>query len=178
MNQEGTTERARTYVEHQASKGLASLAALVERTGADWSRCLVTVSESQATFAPAGEWSAKEVLGHFIVSSHGVNRRITDLARGGDFAATFDTALAEGMAEESEHERGIEELRSRVGLLFNDTKRLVNDLDEAARLHETFEHPAFGDLNLTQWIAFQRIHSMDHIQQIETIKGDPAYPGE
>ena len=171
-----SVQQARSYMEHQASKGLASLSALIERTGADWCRCLDTISEEQATYGPDGEWSAKDVLGHFIVGSHEVNSQIADYAKGPDFAATFDTAWTLGMSKDSERERPIDELRSRVGTLFEETKRLVDQLEESDQLKETFEHPAFGDLNLTQWIAFQRIHSMDHIQQIDKIKTDPGYP--
>ena len=80
------------------------------------------------------------------------------------------------MSEASERERPIDELRSRIDRLFEETKRLVDQLEESDRLEQTFEHPAFGNLNLTQWIAFQRIHSMDHIQQIEKIKTEPGYP--
>lgn len=177
MTQEtDSVQQARGYMEHQASKGLASLSALIERTGADWSRCLETISEEQATYRLDGEWSAKDVLGHFIVGSHGVNSKIADHAKGPDFAATLDTDWTLGMSEDSERERPIDELRSRVGALFEETKHLVDQLEEGDRLDETFKHPAFGDLNLTQWIAFQRIHSMDHIQQIDKIKTDPEYP--
>lgn len=169
-------QQARGYMEHQASKGLASLSALIDRTGVDWSRCLETISEEQATYRPDGEWSAKDVLGHFIVGSHGVNSKIAEYAKGPAFSATFDTDSTLRMSEESERERPIDELRSRVGTLFEETKRLVDQLEEEDRLDETFKHPAFGDLTLTEWIAFQRIHSMDHIQQIDKIKAEPGYP--
>ena len=43
-------------------------------------------------------------------------------------------------------------------------------------LAESFPHPIFGPLNLKEWIAFHRIHAFDHIQQIERLKADPAYP--
>ncbi|MCH8814024.1 MAG: DinB family protein [Chloroflexi bacterium] len=169
-------QQARDYMEHQASKGLASLSALIERTGDDWSRCLETLSEEQASYRPNGEWSAKAVLGHFIVGSYGVNSKIAEYAKGPAFSATFDTDSTLGMSEASERERPIDELRSRIDRLFEETKRLVDQLEESDRLEQTFEHPAFGNLNLTQWIAFQRIHSMDHIQQIEKIKTEPGYP--
>jgi hypothetical protein len=176
VTQEGTVEHARAYVEHQASKGLDSLAELIDRTATDWTRCLEAITDGGATFAPDTEWSVKDVLGHFIVSSHSVNRRIADLAKGSAFAGTFDSAWNTGMTEESERGRTISELRSRVGLLFQDISRLASELSETDNLSDTFEHPAFGDLDLKQWIAFQRIHSMDHIQQIDKIKSQSEYP--
>ena len=177
MTQEtGAVRRARGYMDHQASKGLASLSALISRTATDRSRCLETIGEDQAPYRPDGEWSAKGVLGHFIVGSHEVNRKIAGFAKGPDFAATFDTDWTFGMSDDSERRRPINELRSRVGTLFEQTKRLVDQPGDTDRLDETFGHPAFGDLNLTQWIAFERLHSMDHMQQIDKIKTDPGYP--
>ncbi len=169
-------QQARHYMEHQASKGLASLSALIERTGADWSRCLETMSEEQASYGPDGEWSARDVLSHFIVGSHGVNSKIADYAKGPAFSATFDTDSTLGTSEESERARPIDDLRSRVDTLFKETKHLINRLEDGDRLDRTFKHPAFGALTLTEWIAFQRIHSMDHIQQIKKIKTEPGYP--
>jgi hypothetical protein len=49
-------------------------------------------------------------------------------------------------------------------------------LQKSETLDKSFSHPLFGPLNLKEWLAFQRIHSMDHIQQIDEIKADPNYP--
>ncbi len=34
----------------------------------------------------------------------------------------------------------------------------------------------FGPLNGKEWIAFQRLHAMDHVQQMEKVKAHPGYP--
>ena len=41
---------------------------------------------------------------------------------------------------------------------------------------ETWEHPTLGPLNIKELIALHRLHIMDHVQQIEKIKGDQGYP--
>lgn len=43
-----TTQQAPAYIRHQASKGLAALRVLAERTAADCGRCLEGISEEQA----------------------------------------------------------------------------------------------------------------------------------
>src|SRR3990172_5614511 len=87
-------QQAISYMQYQGAKGLKELAGLVERTAADWSRCLEDISEEQAEFKPVlsgvegpvlsgvegpppivaaaegPEWCVKEVLGHFLEATH------------------------------------------------------------------------------------------------------------
>src|SRR2546430_11380310 len=63
------TQLALSYIRHQASKSLAGLRVLAERTAADCGRCLEGISEEQARFKPGDEWSVKEVLDHLIYST-------------------------------------------------------------------------------------------------------------
>jgi hypothetical protein len=72
-------------------------------------------------------------------------------------------------------DRSIEELRQALADLWRETAELVSSLPEG-NLERTWDHPAFGPLNFREWIAFQRIHAMDHIQQMEKIKAHPDYP--
>ncbi len=75
------TQQALTYVRHQATKSLADLRVLVERTAADCGRCLEGISEEQACFQPGNEWSIKEVLDHLIyATARQVTERIRHLA--------------------------------------------------------------------------------------------------
>ena len=69
VQQDETTQQALAYIRHQASKGLAGLRVLAERTAADCGRCLEGMSEEQARFKPGDEWSVKEVLDHLIYST-------------------------------------------------------------------------------------------------------------
>ena len=78
---EGTL--ALSYIRHQASKSLAGLRVLAERTTADCGRCLEGISEEQARFKPGNEWSVKEVLDHLIyATAQAVIEPIRDLGGG------------------------------------------------------------------------------------------------
>lgn len=52
---------------------------------------------------------------------------------------------------------------------------LVERLPQDANLDAKHDHPFFGPLNWKEWLAFQRVHDGDHIEQIEAIEGSPSY---
>ncbi len=158
-----------SYLRHQADKDPADLAALMERTAVDCARCLDGISEEQAAFQYDQEWSIKEVLGHMLASGNGVNREIGNLAEDRASAGQARMGVVSGA------DRPIGELRQALARLWRETARLAVSLPEAG-LERTWEHPMFGPLNPEEWIAFQRLHAMDHIQQIEIIKANPDYP--
>jgi hypothetical protein len=158
-----------SYLRHQADKDPADLAALMERTAADCARCLDGISEEQAAFQYDQEWSIKEVLGHMLASGNGVNREIGNLTEDRPSAGHARMGVVSGA------DRPIGELRQALARLWRETARLAASLPEAG-LERTWEHPMFGPLNPGEWIAFQRLHATDHIQQIEIIKANPDYP--
>ena len=158
-----------SYLRHQADKDPADLAALMERTAAECARCLDGVSEEQAAFQYDQEWSIKEVLGHMLASGKGVNREIGNLTEDRPSAGHARMGVVSGA------DRPIGELRQALARLWRETARLAASLPEAG-LERTWEHPMFGPLKPGEWIAFQRLHATDHIQQIEIIKANPDYP--
>ncbi len=163
-------EQALSYVRHQAAKSLNDLAALMERTASDCARCLEGVSEAQAGFRHDQEWSIKEVLGHMLASGAGVNREIGNLVEDRRSAREARTGIVTGANQP------IAQLREALSDLWAETSRLVASLPEMGNLERTWDHPAFGPLNYKEWIAFQRLHAMDHIQQIDKVKAHPGYP--
>jgi len=166
-----TTQQALSYIRHQASKGLADLRVLAERTAADCGRCLAGVSEAQARFKPGDEWSIKEVLNHLIYATASVTiDRIRDLAAGKvppPFMA--DNSAGRAMLP-------IRELRQEMERLLEETVLLVGSLREGDLPPGTWDHPSLGPLTLKDLIALHRLHVMDHVQQIEKLKADPSYP--
>jgi hypothetical protein len=98
-----------------------------------------------------------------------VNREIGNLAEERASAGQARMGVVSGA------DRPIGELRQALARLWRETARLAVSLPEAG-LERTWEHPMFGPLNPEEWIAFQRLHAMDHIQQIEIIKANPDYP--
>jgi len=158
-----------SYVRHQAAKDPADLAALMERTAADCARSLEDISEEQAAFRYDREWSVKEVLGHMLASGSGVNREIVNLAEDRPSAGDARMGVVSGA------DRPIADLRQAIAGLWRETARLATSLPEAGP-ERTWEHPMFGPMSSMEWIAFQRLHAMDHVQQIEMIKAHPDYP--
>jgi hypothetical protein len=171
---EDPIQQVMSYIRHQASKGLDSLAGLMARTAEDWSRCLETINDRQAAFAPGSEWSPHQVLAHFVSATATVNRHVTQIAAG---AAPPTAPFDEATVTPVERAPTIAAERTRVADLFRDTVTMVKSLEDGPRLSEKFDHPMFGPLDLKEWIAFQRIHSMDHIDQINKVKAEPSYPG-
>ena len=183
-------QQALSYIRHQAAKGLDSLAALLERTQADWERCLEGMSEAQALFNPpatgnssgsptGGEgpkWCAKEVIGHFLASERSLNRQVAELAGVEPPPGPSPTVRAMGVQSAEEEALPLDDLAQKVAAFFEETRALITSLESGANMDQTFPHPVFGELNPKEWMAFHRIHAIDHIQQIETIKADTAYP--
>ena len=168
-------QKALEYMRYQGAKSFDDLIALIDRTGAQWSGALEGMSGQQATFQPEGEWCAKEVLGHLITANRGINQQIADMA-GVQSPRAAERARAMGEIS-SEYERmDIGELRGEVDDVFVEIKQLMSSLASSDKLDQKFPHPMFGPLNLKEWFAFHRVHAMDHIQQLDKIKADPAYP--
>ena len=163
------------YARHQSAKGIDSLAALMERTGADWQRELEGMSEVQMDFAPGSEWPARQVVTHFVNVTVGINKQIADLTSG-----TLNTLeVDEGKIEEGSRENPpatVDEAQRRLDTLFVETVTLTRSLEGNEHLDRQFPHPMFGQLNITEWIAFQRVHSVDHMNQIGKNKADAGYP--
>jgi hypothetical protein len=168
-------KKATEYCAYQAGKGIESLAALMQRTGEDWKRCLDGVSETQADFSPAkGEWTTSEVVTHFLVATAGVNDQIRKITTGQDVGQ-----LAPGGPDEKPSETPtVAVLSAKTVAIFDEIAELTRALDGNANLGKQFPHPAFGQLDVLQWIAFQRLHGMDHMQQIEKNKADAGYPAK
>ena len=164
-------QQALAYIRHQASKSLADLRVLVERTAADCGRCLKGISDGQARFKPGDEWSVKEVLDHLIyATTQVVIQPVRELAAGRS-PRPFTPDSSGGLVT-----KPIQELRQEMARLLEETVALVGSLPEADTPCGTWEHPSLGPLNLKELIALHRAHVMDHVQQIEKIKADPGYP--
>lgn len=168
-------EQAVNYCRHQSEKGLDSLAALMERTGSDWQRTLEGMREAQADFAPGSEWPAKQVVTHFLDVTNGINEQITKLTDGTLTSLEVDEGELEAAGKTPAPE-AVAEMQDRLTATFREIVTLTRSLEGNTRLEQKFPHPAFGQLNITEWIAFQRLHSMDHMNQIEKNKADAGYP--
>ncbi len=170
LRQPELIKKAVEYCTYQANKGTNSLVALMERTGDDWKRCLDGVSEKQADFAPTGEWSTKEVVTHFLQATDAVNTQIERITQGKDPGSLTEPADKPAVTA------SVPELSAQTVAIFGEIAGLTRSLEGNPHLDKQFPHPAFGQLDVLQWIAFQRLHGMDHMQQIEKNKADARYP--
>jgi hypothetical protein len=170
LQQPDLIKKAVEYCSYQANKGIDSLVALMERTGEDWKRCLDGVSETQAGFAPKGEWSTKEVVTHFLQATASVNNQIEKITQGKDPGSLTEPTGKPTVTA------SVPQLSARTVAIFGEIAALTCSLKGNAHLGKQFPHPAFGHLDMLQWIAFQRLHGMDHMQQVEKNKADAGYP--
>ncbi len=182
-------ERAANFLHRQGAKGFDELEALMLQTADDWARCLEGMTEAQATHQPepgehvptpaSGEgpkWCVKETVGHYLLSERSLNNTVAGFA--GVAPPPDPGPPVRGMGQQSsEHEAlPLDTLRQKLSEFFAETATLIGALEGSANLGATFPHPVFGQLNMKEWLAFHRLHALDHIQQIERIKADAGYP--
>ncbi len=133
--------------------------------------CLAKVSEEQAAWSPSAEdWSIKEVALHILNSSRSV-RRIVQALSAGETAdssnidpprKTTDAPVAQ-LAEQLRDD-GIEWTVA------------IAALPQTPPLEPRANHSMFGDLHARAWHLFQRVHDLDHMNQIEAVKQAEGYP--
>ncbi|HUF53760.1 MAG TPA: DinB family protein [Dehalococcoidia bacterium] len=173
LQQPDLIQQAVGYCKYQAEKGIDSLVALMERTREDWKRCLEGVSDIQAEFSPApGEWTTKEVVTHFLLATASVNDQVRQITAGHDPGQLASAAPD----ERPEKTMPVAELSAKTTAIFDEIAALTRSLEGNPNLEKAFPHPAFGQLNILEWIAFQRMHGMDHMGQIDKNKADAGYP--
>lgn len=168
-------QKALEYMRYQGAKTFEDLTALISRTGSTWSEALVDMSEQQAEFRPGEEWCAKEVLSHLIGTNRGINQQIADMA-GAESPRPAQRVKGMGEISEEYDRMDISRLRTEVADVFEEIEELMSSLAGNEKLDQQFPHPLFGPLNLKEWFVFHRVHAMDHVQQLDKIKADPAYP--
>jgi DinB superfamily len=166
------------YMRHQGAKSFSEIDAMLERTAEDWRACLEAMTEAQASFKSEGEWCAKECLGHAIQSSRSINQDVASLG-GVEAPGERSTEVrAMGMQAPEYEAMAVGDLCDMIVGAIEESRMLAVALQKSDKLNASFPHPMFGPLNLKEWLAFQRIHSMDHIQQIDKIKAAAGYPAE
>ena len=155
-----------SYLVHQGRKDMSAIAEVIERERRRLVEVLANVSQEQAEFVPsAGQWSIRDVAEHVAAAERGVVEIIARLA---GVAAPPAGPPAAG--------RSLAELRHHLAAVRAQLLGLVEGLAEDANLDAKHDHPFFGSLNWKEWLAFQRVHDGDHIEQIEAIQGSPSYP--
>ena len=154
------------YLTHQGKKDVSAVVEVIERERRRLLDLLAGVSQAQAEFAPApGQWCIREIAEHVVASERGV---LAVIARLAGVPAPADQAPAAG--------RSLAELREDLASVRAQLQTLVRDLPQDANLDAKRDHLFFGPLNWKEWLAFQRVHDGDHIEQIEAVQRSPSYP--
>jgi uncharacterized damage-inducible protein DinB len=154
-------------------------------------RSVENLSEAEQTFHPApGKWSIAEVLEHVSLVESNVVRLLRMFLRkaeaaggaraeGEPFATVSikefveqaatnkyqspEAAVPSGSATIADSLARLDETRAALETL----RPVVERLDCTQML---YPHPAFGPLNLYQWLAFMGVHQSRHRRQIEALK--------
>jgi hypothetical protein len=172
----------REYLRTLGAQSLEELAALMQQTAAEWDACLAGMSEERAALRPsvtepavkpwAGEgpgWCAKEVASHYLVTERSLNSVVAGLAGVPSPHSAVAVVSKMGVTSPNYDAMPVPELRQAMAQFFDETAVLIEALRGCKDPEATFPHPVFGPLSAKEWIGFHRVHTMDHIPQIEAI---------
>ncbi|MBV9926351.1 MAG: DinB family protein [Acidobacteria bacterium] len=159
----------------------------IDRTRARLHSTVEGLSEEQMAFSPAPDrWSVAQLVEHLSIVEGGVVKvveRLLSNAEEADAPGTFEPVSVEEFVERS---RGVkleapERVRPTGALAVADS--LARLKDSRAALHALrprieradgralrFPHPAWGPLDLYQWLLFVGAHEDRHLAQLEALK--------
>lgn len=132
------------------------------------------VTEGQASFKPSpDDWSIGEIALHILRGSRGTRGLVERLAAGQAPSST-DRGVFEPPKEETV--ASIASLREdllRDGVTWCVT---TEQLPPRPAVEPTAPHTMFGELHARAWYLFERVHDLDHANQIKAVKAAPGYP--
>lgn len=142
----------------------------------DFLGTLDRVSAEQAAWKPgAADWSIEEVAQHVLDGSIRNADLISRMAFGEEPNLSPQEIGAIDPAQR-EAQLGWDDL---VNALRDDSRRFANVIDglpEPPAFEPTRAHPFFGPLHARGWYMFQRVHDLDHVNQVNDIKATEGYP--
>jgi len=129
------------------------------------------VTQSQADFSfHKDEWAISEILEHVINSTSRVTDLISDLTSGG----IGDSSGIDPPRELSHS--NIDELRGQILEGAFKWTAMTDNLPDTPNMENNSNHGSFGDLHAGGWYMFQRVHDLDHLNQIRNNKSHADYP--
>ncbi len=165
----------------------------IDRTRARLYTTVEGLSEEQLAYSPAPDrWCVAELIEHLSIVESGVVRVVERLLSNAEEAEASDTSTVNAgtfepvsVEEFVERARGVKlEAPERVrptGLPLADSLTRLKDsraalhalrprIDRADGRALRFPHPAWGPLDLYQWLLFVGAHEDRHLAQIEALK--------
>lgn len=166
------TDRVRQYLRTQGERyPFRELWVRVVKARLQLLDSLDGLNDEQAAFKiDENEWSILEVLKHVLTSSGNVAKLVDALANGQSRPSDDIEPPREAT------DLTIREMRD---LLLKDSVAwgaLTDRLPEPPSFDIEASHAFFGDLHSRAWYLFQRVHDLDHAQQIEKNKQAAGYP--
>ena len=160
MVSEDQRQQVWSYLQSQAAK-LSTEELLVKRQ-TEVDRLLAEageMTEEQAAWAPEGEWSALQILQHVVDSFGSYRQTISRLGSGREIPGDQPGKAAATVPELS---RAIQREHGKTQKLLLSLGDVPADRRENSDL--------FGDLNWREWALFERVHLLDHVNQIRSLK--------
>lgn len=176
QGQEEQWARVRGYLLSQTEKyDLVDLWPRIVGERLNYLQAIDGVTAQQAVWRPGhgeGEdaWSILEITQHITTWARNVVAMLEAMSQGhegtklppGYLEADLSRTLAESRRELIEATMALSAFMARPGA----------DSD----LSMTVDHPFFGPLTIRGWALFQRIHDVDHVSQVNTLKALEQFP--
>jgi uncharacterized damage-inducible protein DinB len=158
--------RVRSYLASQAMKRTpAQLVETLREAHRQFLAAAGAVPDTLFRVAPGnGEWSTADVLGHMVIIAAMDERAISAVIERGEQPADVVDLVSPAPANLTP-EQMLEELeRLRERLIDS-----VLKADPVAHLDILWSHNEFGAMNWREWLLFARVHTLDHMRQIQSI---------
>ena len=142
----------------------------------DFLAAIDRVSAEQAAWKPnPDDWSIEEVAQHVLDGSKRVANLIVNLSQGREASLSPQEIGAVDPAQRPA-DAAWPQL---VDALIDDSRafaNLIEGLPEPPAWQPRAAHPFFGELHGRAWYLFQRVHDIDHANQVKAIKAADGYP--
>ncbi|RWZ58099.1 DinB family protein [Halobacillus fulvus] len=140
------------------------------------------ISEEDASWKPSEqEWSILEVLEHLFLMEQFIVHQINQAIKQGDTQQANTKPIHRTTnreykvdAPESVQPKGefqsLADAKSGLKKTREATLFLIHNKDQETLQNRVFPHPAFGDMNLEQWVEFIGWHELRHLDQMKEVK--------
>ena len=159
--------RVRSYLTSQAKKRTpAQMIENLQEARTQFIEVANSISDQDFYAHPIeNEWSAAEVLEHVRLIALADNDTIVKVVETGepvDFPRYSYRDPEPNGATKADLLQTIEEMRDQL-------VAAVAKADPVAHLEITWLHSEFGELNWREWLLFARVHTLDHVRQLQKI---------
>ena len=142
----------------------------------DFLNTLNRVTPEQAAWKPGpGDWSIEEVAQHVLDGSKRCADLVAQLSQGKDPTLTPQEIGAIDPAQRPA-DRPFPQLVRDLLIDSREFGNVIEGLPEPPAFEPTRPHPFFGELHGRAWFMFQRVHDLDHVNQVNEIKETEGYP--